>query len=257
MTAIFFVALAVFVYVSLGFITALFLKRNDIADVMWGPGIFLVSLVSFVVSGGGEILLLGLVFLWACRIAFHIGARFFSKKEEDFRYETWRKTWKYFYVRSYLQVFLLQGFLMMLVASGFVTLAVHNVLSTTVFLCVGVGVALCALLFETVADMQLKEFLRQNRGGIMRAGVWKYSRHPNYFGEVTFWWGLCIAGVSPQSSLMVNLLLLVSPLTITFLILYVSGIPMLERKYAGNQEFEEYKATTNAFFPWFPKSNSN
>jgi steroid 5-alpha reductase family enzyme len=146
---------------------------------------------------------------------------------------------------------------MMLVASGFVTLAVHNVLSTTVFLCVGVGVALCALLFETVADMQLKEFLQQNRGGIMRAGVWKYSRHPNYFGEVTFWWGLCIAGVSPQSSLMVNLLLLVSPLTITFLILYVSGIPMLERKYAGNQEFEEYKATTNAFFPWFPKSNSN
>jgi steroid 5-alpha reductase family enzyme len=99
-----------FVYVTIGFVTSLILKRNDIADVMWGPGIFISCLTSFYLTGGGPYLMLLIIFFWALRIATHIGRRFFSKNEEDFRYATWRRTWKYFYTRSYLQIFLLQGF---------------------------------------------------------------------------------------------------------------------------------------------------
>lgn len=79
--------------------------------------------------------------------------------------------------------------------------------------------------------------------------MWRYTRHPNYFGEAVLWWGIfCIGLGSP-----IGLWGLISPLTICFLLLKVSGIPMLEAKYIGNPQFEAYKARTNAFFPWFPK----
>ncbi len=112
---------------------------------------------------------------------------------------------------------------------------------------------LFVLTFETVADYQLTDFIKQKTGGIMQTGLWRYSRHPNYFGEVTFWWGIFLTTVSFSNAIFINLVFLVSPLTITFLILYVSGIPMLEKKYDDNKDFQIYKSKTKAFFPWFPK----
>jgi steroid 5-alpha reductase family enzyme len=79
----------------------------------------------------------------------------------------------------------------------------------------------------------------------MQTGLWKYTRHPNYFGEVTLWWGLFIISLSSPS----GLLGIIGPLIITYLILFVSGVPMLEEKYEGNQEFEEYKKRTSKFIP--------
>jgi steroid 5-alpha reductase family enzyme len=247
------VLLVIFVYVTIGFIISFLLKRNDIADVMWGPGIFISCLATFFIVGGGPYLTLVLVFLWALRIFIHIGKRFLSKKEEDFRYATWRQTWKYFHTRSYLQIFLLQGFLMFLVSSSFVFLKIYNIQINPVMFLVGTFISIFALIFETVADNQLTNFLKQKTGGIMQTGLWKYSRHPNYFGEVTFWWGMFLVSIPSSSVFIVNPIFLISPITITFLILYVSGIPMLEKKYEDNLEFQVYKSKTNAFFPWFPK----
>ena len=79
--------------------------------------------------------------------------------------------------------------------------------------------------------------------------MWRYTRHPNYFGEAVLWWGIFFIGLGSPAGLWG----LISPLTICFLLLKVSGIPMLEAKYIGNPQFEAYKARTNAFFPWFPK----
>jgi steroid 5-alpha reductase family enzyme len=245
------IALALFVYVTIGFGIAGYLRRNDIADVMWGPGIFLSALVAYMITDAGSLLTLSLIFLWALRISTHIGRRFINKKEEDFRYATWRKTWKYFYVRSFFQVFLLQGFLMFLVSSSFVVVTLYNVQSVSGMFWFGLVIAVFALVFETIADTQLTQFVQQKTGGIMKSGLWKYSRHPNYFGEVLFWWGICISTLSFSYGMI--LLSFVSPVTITFLILYVSGIPMLEKKYNDNQEFQIYASKTNAFFPWFPK----
>ena len=102
------ILIVLFVYVTIGFAGAVFLKRNDIADVMWGPGIFIAVFTAFIVNDGGPYLTLIIIFLWAARIFVHIGRRFINKKEEDFRYANWRKVWAHFYIRSYFQIFLLQ-----------------------------------------------------------------------------------------------------------------------------------------------------
>ena len=90
----------------------------------------------------------------------------------------------------------------------------------------------------------------ENRGKIIQSGLWRLTRHPNYFGEATLWWGIFLIALNaPYGAIAI-----VSPLLIDFLLLKVSGIPMLEEKYAGNPEFAAYKQRTNAFFPWFPKT---
>ena len=106
-------------------------------------------------------------------------------------------------------------------------------------------------MFESIGDSQLKYFLQNptNKGKIITTGLWKYTRHPNYFGEVVLWWGIWFLSLSTSY----GLISLISPITITFLILKVSGIPMLEKKYEGRKDFETYKQKTNSFFPWFSK----
>ena len=107
--------------------------------------------------------------------------------------------------------------------------------------------------FESIGDRQLREFIRHpaNKGRIMDKGLWRYSRHPNYFGEVTQWWGIFIVARSlPESWWTV-----IGPLTITVLILFVSGVPLLEEQYVGRDDFEEYKNRTSIFFPLPPKAS--
>jgi steroid 5-alpha reductase family enzyme len=242
---------SVFVYVTLGFVFAVLTSRNDIADVMWGPGVALCGWVAYVQHQGVFLLLLNiLVSVWAVRLAYHIGTRFFNKSQEDARYAQWRKEWKYFYLRSYAQVFLLQGCLMILVALPAIAIMTTHYIPLLVLL--GGCVWIVGFVFEALGDYQLKEFLQNKKDGkvqgeIMQSGLWKYTRHPNYFGEVTLWWGLWIMTLG--TGLWYGI---IGPITITILILYVSGIPMTEARYKGNAEFEEYKRRTNAFFPWFP-----
>lgn len=257
-------------FVSAGFVLSAVWKRNDLADVMWGPGVWLASVTALVASGHSlssaplVFLVCGLTAIWAARIAWHIGRRFLAKPEEDHRYAGWRTSWRFFYVRSYFQVFLLQGLLMILVAASAIAATFYDDgrQYQTVVLVIGSGVFWFGLVFEAVADMQLTEFMRAKRGRsqILTTGLWRYSRHPNYFGEVTAWWGLWIIAVAPAiadptiNTVSIALLAMISPITITILILKVSGIPMLEAKYAGNKTFEAYKQRTSAFFPWFPGS---
>lgn len=266
---IFIITLVIFSYITFGFLLSIILKRNDIADVMWGIGIFLAVLASYFLSDFTYTLTLIIIMFWALRIFTHIGIRFLNKKEEDFRYKVWRENWKYFYTRSFFQVFLLQGFLMLLVASSVIYFKLENLNISNYAYYIFSILAVLFLIYEAVADLQLKKFIllekkRLNKGGdaknnILTTGLWKYSRHPNYFGEVSFWWCIFLSLVFPNTHIISYfsnnifnyLFLLISPLTITYLILYVSGIPMLEKKYIGNKDFERYKSTTPAFFPNF------
>ena len=242
------------IYVTLWFFLSLILKRNDLADIAWGPGIFLVGLVGYFFSEGGISLLLTILMgTWALRLALRIGLRNLKKKE-DRRYKELAASWgRWFLLRSYLQVFLLQGLLMIFV--GYPALHIASFGSeVSLFVYLGLAIWFIGFFFEAVGDYQLDQFLGnpQNKGKIMRYGLWKYTRHPNYFGEVTQWWGIFVMVVfSP-----LGLIAIVSPLMITYLILFVSGIPMLEKGFLGNPEFEEYKKRTSAFFPWFIKPSS-
>ena len=115
----------------------------------------------------------------------------------------------------------------------------------------GLLVFALGFLFEAIGDWQLLRFKRDpaNRGRIIQEGLWTWTRHPNYFGEATLWWGILLVGLGSP----LGLYGLISPLTIAFLLLKVSGIPMLEAKYEGDPVFAAYKARTSAFFPWPPR----
>lgn len=236
------------------FILSLVLKRNDIADVAWGTGIFIVALIHYLSGGQSKLSLLLTVLagLWGIRLTVRIFLRN-RKKPEDFRYKKWRDEWgRWFYVRSYFQVYLLQGLLMVVIGYPFIHASVFaEGYSFTTLTYLGLAIWSVGYFFEVVGDWQLDRFIRSKPapGEILTSGLWKYSRHPNYFGEVTMWWGIWLM----VSALPFGYLALVSPLMITFLILKVSGIPMLEKAFANNPAFQEYKKRTSAFFPLPPK----
>lgn len=234
------------------FIVSVLKDRNDVADIAWGLGFVLVAWLSMYLSGFSIKALLAdvLVTIWGVRLATHIYKRN-KDKPEDPRYMEWRNTWKYFYIRSFFQVFMLQGFLLYLISLPviYINYSVSTGLDILTF--VGFIIWLIGFYFESTADKQLKEFVQNpmNKGILMQNGLWKYTRHPNYFGEVTQWWGIFIIALSITGSLFT----IVGPLTITTLILFVSGIPLLEKKYAGRPDFEDYKKRTSVFLPLPPK----
>ncbi len=245
-------ALVLLVYMTCWFIISIIQKRNDIADIAWGLGFVLVAWLSFYLSGFSQkgLLVNGLVTIWGLRLAWHIYKRN-RNKPEDSRYLEWRKTWNYFYLRSYSQVFLLQGIFLYLISLPVIFIN-YNASSNFGFLeIIGLLVWGIGFYFESKGDAELKEFISNpvNKGKLMDKGLWKYSRHPNYFGEVTQWWGIFVIALSISGSLFT----IIGPLTITTLILFVSGVPLLEKKYDGRPDWEEYKKRTSVFIPLPPK----
>jgi steroid 5-alpha reductase family enzyme len=247
-------AFILYIYMTCWFLVSVIKKRNDVADIAWGLGFILLAWASFFYSQVYSLrgLLVGtLVSIWGIRLALHIYRRN-KGKQEDYRYLAWRKEWgKWFIIRSYLQVYILQGFFLFLIIQPVFLI---NKSSGTIglFDAFGLMVWLIGYYFESVGDKQLKEFVSYpaNKGKIMDQGLWKYTRHPNYFGEVTQWWGIFIIALS----IPYGIFTIIGSLTITFLILFVSGVPLLEKKYAGRPDFEEYKKRTSVFFPLPPKN---
>ncbi len=247
-------AILIFIYMTVWFVFSLFSRRNDVADTAWGLGFVYLAWASLFITDSADIrsyLIVALVTIWGTRLSAHIFLRNRGKKE-DFRYAKWRKDWgKWFYLRSYLQVFFLQG--MLLYAIVLPVLIVNreigealNYLDVLGFLIWGVG-----FFFEAVGDAQLNKFIRKssNKGKLIEEGLWRYTRHPNYFGETLCWWGIWIISLSATDSLWG----IIGPLTITILILKVSGIPLLEKKMSEHPDFKDYKERVSIFFPLPPK----
>ncbi|MFZ2052942.1 MAG: DUF1295 domain-containing protein [Candidatus Aminicenantales bacterium] len=247
-------AVAVFIFMTAVFLIALFIKDNSIVDVAWGLGFILVALMTLSLRPGfvaRHVLVTGLVVVWGLRLATHIFLRN-RGRGEDFRYAKWRRDWgRWFISRSFFQIFVLQGLFMLIIASPIVLVNRSGGKGLTVLDGLGIMLWLSGFLFEAVGDHQLKRFKQkpESRGKIMTSGFWRYTRHPNYFGEAALWWGIFLIALSVRGGWVA----IVSPLTISLLLLKVSGVTMLEKKYAGNEEFAAYARRTSAFFPWFPK----
>jgi steroid 5-alpha reductase family enzyme len=247
-------AVLIFMYMSFLFAIATYKKNNSIADIGWGIGFILVTLytlLTFSTFIQRQLLVSMLIIVWGTRLAMHIYLRN-KGSTEDARYKQWQAKWtKNFLVHSYVQVFLMQGVAMLCIALPIILINSVNLQNRelTFFDLLGFSVWFTGLLFEAVADYQLYIFLQDpiNRGQIMMHGLWRYSRHPNYFGELLIWWGIFIIACNVPYGWTT----IISPLTISYILLFVSGIPLAEKQLEGLKAFAEYEKNTSIFIPWF------
>ncbi len=251
-------AMLVFAYMCGMFLLATAIKNNSIVDIGWGMGFVLLALSPWVspiesyATSARLYIQMAMVLLWGLRLSVFLFIRNVGKPE-DFRYAQWRKDWgKWVIPRSFLQVFMLQGAFMLVIALPIILMQkMHNRGPLGIADYAGMLVFAVGLFFESVGDWQNYRFKTQpeNKGRVMKYGLWKYTRHPNYFGESLIWWGIALVTLNAEY----GYLAFISPVIITWLLLKVSGIPMLEKKYDNNPEYQEYKKHTSAFIPMPPK----
>jgi steroid 5-alpha reductase family enzyme len=247
-------AIAIFVYMVAVFVLAQLLKNNSIVDIAWGLGFIAVTAVLFTrepVLYPAKGLVTALVLVWGLRLSAHIFLRN-KGKSEDFRYAKMRTAWgKAVVVKSFFFIFMLQGFLMLIVSLPITVIFSSPARPFSAMNVLGALVFVAGFAFEVVGDRQLAAHIRDpaNKGQLMTRGLWSTTRHPNYFGEATLWWGIGLVAL-PSANGWAGLL---GPLAITLLLVFVSGVPLLERKFAGRPDWEAYKARTSMFVPWFPK----
>jgi len=243
--------LLILLLMSVLWLLSLLLKNAAIVDVFWGPGFVMAAWLDHALSpfmSPNKWLMLVLVTLWGLRLALHVGRRNWGRPE-DFRYAKWRQeggpSWWW---RSYFKVFLLQGALMWIIAAPILAIRVTDGIPPFSPLA-GLGCLVWAVgfYFETVGDWQLARFKADplNKGALMVTGVWKYTRHPNYFGDAAQWWGFYLIALASGSGWTVF-----SPLLMTYLLVRVSGLAMLEETMRSRPGYEEYMKRTNAFIPW-------
>jgi len=247
-------AASIFLYFSIFFIVGTIINNNSIVDIGWGIGFVLIAWVILFIDTKiilTQWLITMMVTLWGLRLFYHILKRNLGKPE-DFRYQDFRKAWgKYVTVRAFFQVYMLQGLLMFIIALPYILIAdVDNNINYYLFV-FGIVVWIIGFLFEIIGDHQLKCFIKDssNKGKLLMTGLWKYTRHPNYFGEAMMWWGLFLIAIASN----VSWLAILSPITITCLLLFVSGIPILEKSMKKKPGYKEYMEKTSVFIPWFSK----
>lgn len=232
------------------FLLSIVLKDNSIADIFWGMGFLQVALHAIYLSRtrmASQVLFTLLIALWSLRIASYILSKKWIKKGEDPRYARWREQWKHFYLRSFFQVYLFQAVLLFIIA---IPILLINTAPPPVGVVTvgGLCIAIFGLIYETLGDLQLRSFIKnKKKGQVMTKGLWKYCRHPNYFGESVFWLGVSVVAVQ------VSPLTIISWILITFLLRYVSGVPLAEERYADNMAFQAYKQKTPPMIPNFFK----
>ena len=246
-------------FVVLGSMTLLWLislrlKDASIVDPFWGPGFAIASITYYLVDGrypDRGTLVLGLVTLWAARLGYHLYVR--NRREgEDPRYAAMRKArGKQFPLISLFTIFWFQALLLWVISLPILG-SIASQAPLGFFDILGMVVFLIGLTIESIADKQLALFraVPTNKGHVLDTGLWRYSRHPNYFGEAVLWWGLYLIAVSAAAYWAI-----VGPILITFLLLRFSGVPMLEEGLSASRPgYSEYIKRTSSFLPWPPKS---
>ena len=225
------------------------LENSSIADVAWGPGILLIGLTYYFTSDGAPPrahLTLALLAIWAIRLATHLFIRM-RLQGEDFRYVKWREEFNHWWLVSYFKVFLLQA-----VVGWIISLPIYFAIvsaappSLTILDYLGVLLFVCGLVFESVGDEHLRRFRanRANRGKVLDSGLWRYTRHPNYFGEALLWWGFGVIGLATG-----GLPGLLGPAIMTYLLIYLSGVALLESTLIEKPGYIRYVGRTPAFLP--------
>lgn len=247
--------------VTMGFMAALWLLSvaitdSSIVDIFWGSGFVIIAWLYGYFLHEGEMsvrqqVLLGLITIWGLRLTIYLGIRNIGKGE-DYRYANWRQEagQKWWWL-SFFRVFALQGFLLWIISAVYVpAFQISGELGIWEYL--GIAFWAIGLFFETVGDYQLFQFKKDpsNKGKVLNTGLWRYTRHPNYFGDSMVWWGFfCFVIVNPA-----YLIYVFCPIIMTFFLLKVSGVAMLERSLKKTKpQYAEYIRKTSSFIPMPPK----
>jgi steroid 5-alpha reductase family enzyme len=237
-------------------LVSLAIKNSSIVDIFWGAGFVIFAWVSFVLTPQGffirKLLLSLLVTIWGLRLTLHILTRNWGKPE-DFRYQVWRKeagiSWWW---RSLFKVFILQGALLLVIAIPLLSAQFNSLPSHLTWVdYTAIPLWLVGFFFEVVGDWQLTRFKANtaNKGKLLNTGVWRYTRHPNYFGDATQWWAFWLLAAAAGGWWTIF-----SPVIMTGLLLRVSGVSLLEKTLKETKPgYAEYVETTSGFIPWFPK----
>lgn len=248
--------LMILILMSLLWIVSIIIKNVSIVDFFWGLGFVITCVFYFLKTDGFEIrkiLLTSMVATWGLRLSGYIAWRN-KGKGEDFRYREFRKKYgenRYWWI-SFFQTFLLQGLLMWLISAPLLGAQYYGAEKPFGILdCLGMVFWLIGFVFEAGGDFQLAKFKSNptNKGKVLDSGFWRYTRHPNYFGDASAWWGyglICISAGSYFPAL--------GSLLMTALIIKVSGVVLLEKSLVVQKpQYKEYIEKTSAFIPWFPK----
>ncbi len=234
------------------------LRNAGIVDVFWGTSFVLSAVYYFGHTPTGDplrkLLVLTCVCIWGLRLSIHLGWRNHGpgRGGEDFRYQAFRRRYgpeRYWWV-SLFQVFWLQGILSWLISAPLLgaqyASAPMSWIDVAALVCWGVG-----FVFEAGSDLQLAHFRahRRDRNQLLTTGFWRYTRHPNYFGDAACWWGYGLFAVAAGAPLWAA-----GAVLMTLLIIRVSGVAMLERTLSRQKPgYAAYARRTSAFVPWFPK----
>jgi steroid 5-alpha reductase family enzyme len=237
-------------------LVSIFIRNVSIVDIFWGMGFVLTCAVYFISTtphGNRNILIMTLVTLWGLRLSIFLAWRNIGKGE-DFRYREFRKKYgekRYWWI-SFFQTFLLQGLLMWLISAPLLGAQyLHQETALGIMDYIAVIIWIIGISFEAGGDIQLARFRSDpaNKGKVLDKGFWKYTRHPNYFGDSAVWWAYALLSVSAGSYLPV-----LGSLLMTLLIIKVSGVALLEKSLSEKKpQYREYVEKTSAFIPWFPK----
>lgn len=245
---------------TLLWLVSLILKNSSIVDIFWGTGFVIVAWAAFILTPGDasirKVLICTLVTIWGLRLSIHILIRNFGKPE-DFRYQAWRKengdSWWW---RSFFKVFLLQGVLMWIISTPLLAAQISSFNGRLIWLdFLAVAIWGVGFFFEATGDWQLARFKANpdNKGKVLKSGVWRYTRHPNYFGDAAQWWGYYLIALAAGGWWTIF-----SPIMMTYLLTRVSGAALLEKTLKVEKPgYREYVETTSEFIPWFPKKSGN
>jgi steroid 5-alpha reductase family enzyme len=244
-------AVAAVMLVSWG--VSIWRRDASVADVAWGLGFVLIAWVSFALADGAEprkTLVVVLTSIWGLRLAAYLAWRK-AREEEDFRYRELRARYgRRFPLVSLVAVFGFQGLGMWTVSLPLQAAQVPDTPSgLTALDFVGLGIWAVGMLFETVGDFQLARFKAnpRNRGKVLDRGLWRYTRHPNYFGDFCVWWGFYLIALAAEDTWWS----VAGPLMMSCILLRLSGVPVMERHMRQQRHgYEDYTRRTSAFWPW-------
>jgi steroid 5-alpha reductase family enzyme len=248
--------LIILILMSFLWIVSVIVKNVSIVDFFWGLGFVITCSFYFLKTGGPDtrkLFLISMVAIWGLRLSIYIALRN-KGKGEDFRYREFRKKYgenRYWWI-SYFQTFLLQGVLMWLISAPLLGAQLSGPDHPLGFLdYLGIIFWFIGFSFESGGDFQLARFKSDpvNKGKVMNRGFWRYTRHPNYFGDACMWWGYGLICLSAGSYIPV-----IGSVLMTGLIIKVSGVALLEKTLVEQKpQYKEYIEKTSAFIPWFPK----